>query len=397
MAGADRNMTTFGALLRRWRGSRGFTQAELAERSGLSVQAVGLLERGARRVPRVTTIEVLAEALRLDGAEREALRAAARQDMSPPNGEVEPAFGPPWARRNGRRRWLIRSAALCAVMLTALMVAAPLAWWRSGDFETTPIAHLVGARAWNWLSANQDVGPLRTQRVYHGHLPASFAGTQESQLPAGVVPIVSYRTRTTNVLSYVRSVNRPTILIFAYNPEARMSAEDFTIAFEEQSSIIHSVHNRNLRVAVSAQIHAYQTRVNPSAVRCGYIPPPSYVDYYLAAVYEPYLQGITRTDQGGFVVWQHCTNGLRRSRGLVEYGLGLGIDGKRSCRPEAERTRVLRDDVEYLRKNLPDLEILEYWWTTTAANPPCSRSWQFAAASSTGGVWREIANRAVRG
>jgi hypothetical protein len=81
----------------------------------------------------------------------------------------------------------------------------------------------------------------------------------------------------------------------------------------------------------------------------------------------------------------------------VEYGLGLGIQGSRSCRPEAERTRVLRDDIVYLHENLPDLEILEYWWTTTASNPPCSRSWQFAAGSSTGGVWRAIANGAFSG
>ena len=81
----------------------------------------------------------------------------------------------------------------------------------------------------------------------------------------------------------------------------------------------------------------------------------------------------------------------------MEYGLGLGIRGSTSCEPESERTNVLRDDMGYLRDNLPDLAVLEYWWATTASNPPCSRSWQFAAGSSTGDLWRAIANRVFTG
>jgi len=57
----------------------------------------------------------------------------------------------------------------------------------------------------------------------------------------------------------------------------------------------------------------------------------------------------------------------------------------------------MRADMGYLRDSLPDLELLEYWWTTSAADPPCSRSWQFAAGSSTGSLWRAIANRAFDG
>src|SRR6516162_7167352 len=58
--------TEFGALLRQYRGRRGLTQAELAERSGLNVQAVSMLERGVRREPRSTTVAFLAQALKLD-------------------------------------------------------------------------------------------------------------------------------------------------------------------------------------------------------------------------------------------------------------------------------------------------------------------------------------------
>ena len=69
--------TSFGALLRHFRGLRGITQQELAERSGLSVQAVSMLERGVRRSPRVSTVRLLASALNLDQSERAELVAAA--------------------------------------------------------------------------------------------------------------------------------------------------------------------------------------------------------------------------------------------------------------------------------------------------------------------------------
>lgn len=69
---------TLGTLLRRYRTSAGLTQAALAELSGLSEQAVSLLERGSRRRPRVETIQALGAALGLDAAEVDDLTRAAR-------------------------------------------------------------------------------------------------------------------------------------------------------------------------------------------------------------------------------------------------------------------------------------------------------------------------------
>jgi predicted ATPase len=51
---------------------------ELADRSGVSVDAISALERGTRHAPRLSTVWLLAEALALGGAEREALMAAAQ-------------------------------------------------------------------------------------------------------------------------------------------------------------------------------------------------------------------------------------------------------------------------------------------------------------------------------
>jgi hypothetical protein len=268
-----------------------------------------------------------------------------------------------------------------------------LGWWPPRQVTVQRTGHLVGARVQRWSAADKAVGPLQTQRVYHAALPASFRRSQEARLPAGVVPIVSYWRPTAGVTDYVASVNRPIILIFRYNPEPRMGAQAFVSAFEEQSRRIRSVHNANVRVATSALIYQYQSCHNPAAAACRYIPPPSYVDYYLAAVYDPYLDGIDRTDGGGFVVWQKCTQGLHRPRGLVEFGLGLGERGSPACQPESRRTAVLYHDLDYIHANLPDLAVLEYWWNASP-NASCAQSWQFPTDSPTADLWRTVVNRA---
>jgi predicted ATPase/DNA-binding XRE family transcriptional regulator len=76
----------FGDLLRRYRETAGCSQEELAERAGLSKNAIGTLERGERRHPYLDTLRRLAAALGLNEAERGSLAAAARAaDGSPPN------------------------------------------------------------------------------------------------------------------------------------------------------------------------------------------------------------------------------------------------------------------------------------------------------------------------
>jgi predicted ATPase/transcriptional regulator with XRE-family HTH domain len=73
----------FGDLLRAHRSRARLTQDELAERAGLSVDAIGLLERGERRRPQRHTIGRLADALALSDADREELVAASRRAAGP--------------------------------------------------------------------------------------------------------------------------------------------------------------------------------------------------------------------------------------------------------------------------------------------------------------------------
>ncbi|MFF2936311.1 helix-turn-helix domain-containing protein [Streptomyces mirabilis] len=69
---------SFGVVLRGLRQRGRLTMEELAESSGVSVRAIGDMERGRSRVPQRRTVVALAEGLRLADAEREALLVAAR-------------------------------------------------------------------------------------------------------------------------------------------------------------------------------------------------------------------------------------------------------------------------------------------------------------------------------
>ena len=68
-----------GDLLRDYRRAMGLTQEELAERASVSPRSISELERGGAHVPRRDTLALLAAALGLDRADREALEALATE------------------------------------------------------------------------------------------------------------------------------------------------------------------------------------------------------------------------------------------------------------------------------------------------------------------------------
>jgi transcriptional regulator with XRE-family HTH domain len=69
--------TDFGRQLAGFRFSRGLSQEELADRSGMSVRAIRDLERGKVAHPRRTSVALLANALALAGTDREVFKDAA--------------------------------------------------------------------------------------------------------------------------------------------------------------------------------------------------------------------------------------------------------------------------------------------------------------------------------
>ncbi|MFB6725175.1 NB-ARC domain-containing protein [Kribbella sp. NPDC056345] len=72
-------------LLRRYRAEAGLTQEQLAERAGLSVEAIRTLEIGRRRYPRALTVSSLANALQLADDDRDLLEQAARRPTETPD------------------------------------------------------------------------------------------------------------------------------------------------------------------------------------------------------------------------------------------------------------------------------------------------------------------------
>src|SRR3954471_23577656 len=75
---AGQSGSGFDVVLRRHRLRAKLTQEELAARAAIGVRTVRDLERGRASRPQRTTVELLAAALGLAGAEREAFLAAAR-------------------------------------------------------------------------------------------------------------------------------------------------------------------------------------------------------------------------------------------------------------------------------------------------------------------------------
>ncbi|MCG5449694.1 ATP-binding protein [Micromonospora hortensis] len=73
----------FGGLLRTLRLERRLTQEELAEAAGSSVRGIREMERGRVRSPQRRTVVLLADALRLAGADRDRFVALARAERQP--------------------------------------------------------------------------------------------------------------------------------------------------------------------------------------------------------------------------------------------------------------------------------------------------------------------------
>lgn len=75
--------SNFGQRLQQLRKAAGLTQAELAQRSGLSAKSIAALERGRRQHPHPPTVRALAQALGLSEGERAAFAATSAVRATP--------------------------------------------------------------------------------------------------------------------------------------------------------------------------------------------------------------------------------------------------------------------------------------------------------------------------
>ncbi len=84
-------------MVRHYRQAIPLSQEALAERAGLSVDAVSVIERGKRGAPRPDTVALLARALALSNEERVAFAAAARAISAPPEAPLASVRASPLA------------------------------------------------------------------------------------------------------------------------------------------------------------------------------------------------------------------------------------------------------------------------------------------------------------
>lgn len=110
----------FATLLRRHRMSAGLSQEELAEKAGLSADAIASLERGRRRAPRPLTVRMLAAALNLSDVHWLELVESLRRSSGGYHPRVQ---GPPWQSDSliGRDAELAEASALLARGRTRLL------------------------------------------------------------------------------------------------------------------------------------------------------------------------------------------------------------------------------------------------------------------------------------
>jgi transcriptional regulator with XRE-family HTH domain len=141
----DAASASFGKILRRYRSVAGLTQEELAHLSGLSVRAIGDIERGQTSKPYGRTIRLLADALKLDDLTRARLMSAVYDDVDEVDGD----------RQERIARWqqtATSATAVSDVIDTSTAPAAPVhrdsrTWRRRARWAPLTVATVTAALA----------------------------------------------------------------------------------------------------------------------------------------------------------------------------------------------------------------------------------------------------------
>jgi len=177
---------SFSAALRQLRMRAGLTQEQLAERAGISTNAISALERGERRHPYPHTVRVLASALGLDAEASSALEAAAsrrerRAELPAPPaaliGRDEEAAGIVELLGSGRTRMLtLTGPAGMGKTRLALEVAGKLAGRFADGLAFVPLAPLRDPRLVMPALAHalgiRESGPNPVDQAVHRYLRA---------------------------------------------------------------------------------------------------------------------------------------------------------------------------------------------------------------------------------
>ncbi|HEY7144861.1 MAG TPA: hypothetical protein VH637_11480 [Streptosporangiaceae bacterium] len=250
--------------------------------------------------------------------------------------------------------------------------------------EPARAATLIGAHGntndnAGYTAADSAIGPLQTYKVFYpGALPARYAGSICSTLPASVTCLISYKTMNTNVASFVGSIpaGKPVILIYYQEPEhntfsfqGKTGGPAFVAEFETQSNLIRGSAGDapNITVAMDAGTYQYVPGTNHDlGASCGFIPPSQYVDMYLADHYEPAASGNNlATDSASkaeWNTWLGCANAQHKPIGIAEYG--LNCNGANPAPNAASTAAGIAADNTYLKGQPDGLPVLmwAYWY-----------------------------------
>ncbi|TCO34090.1 tetratricopeptide repeat protein [Kribbella steppae] len=117
-------------LLRRYRTRAGLTQASLADKAGLSEQAISVLERGTRSRPRVDTVRALTAALGLTADETAEFMTVARgkgrkRQAPAPDAEAADSLPMPWQLPPAAPDFTGRAAQIEAILSVLRVPANP--------------------------------------------------------------------------------------------------------------------------------------------------------------------------------------------------------------------------------------------------------------------------------
>lgn len=169
---------SFSEQLRRFRRLRGLSQQALGRRAGLSTEAISLLERGLR-TPRVTTLRLLADALRLSPDQRDALFAPFTFRV--PSEHVLPRYGDDLIGRDDEVSQVARLLQVDAARLVSLTGPGGVGKTR----VAVAAAHLAKAHfpaGVRWVTVvGSTTGPELVQTVAH-----SLGVTTETESLAGI-------------------------------------------------------------------------------------------------------------------------------------------------------------------------------------------------------------------
>ena len=141
---AEQSDISFAGLLRQKRTGARMTQHDLAEAAGLSERAVSDLERGLVRKPRKETVSLLADALGLEGAGRDAFESAARGHGPAAAGTGSREAGAAGGSVADPRTWLARVVAALDELGVSAARAMVAKWRASPGLDDAWLAWVEG-------------------------------------------------------------------------------------------------------------------------------------------------------------------------------------------------------------------------------------------------------------